>query len=72
MPLSTLLPFALVAVIGIVCFMQRSEPELERSAIEQLAKESGHACRQVLSAGRLRWPMSPTQTQSQSMIAGGV
>ena len=39
MPLSTLLPFALIAVIGIVCFMQRTEPELERSATEQLANE---------------------------------
>ena len=35
--------------------MQRTDPELERSATEQLAKQSGHACRQVLSAGRLRW-----------------
>jgi hypothetical protein len=34
MPFSTLLPFALVAVIGMLCFMQRTEPELERSETE--------------------------------------
>ena len=32
MPLSALVPFVVVAVIGIVVFVQCTEPELERNA----------------------------------------
>ena len=51
MPLSTLVPFALVAVIGILCFMQRTEPELE------VARPSFAGSRRTLRAnGRAAWP----------------
>ena len=33
-------PSLLSRLSGLLCFMQRTEPELERSAAEQLAKES--------------------------------